>query len=137
MATVRDFHSKLLRPSSVNEDIRLASILADSHNMEVVRTDHEIHMNDGIVNSFRVDFLIGHIHETFDHFRETSAGSNVAAGILIKKGVEEHETGLVDGGFLGNQCNLAQHGSTLVHGEHFLQDFFSFFCVTVHDSSVL
>ena len=104
--------------------------------MEVVRTDHEIHMNDGIVNSFRVDFLIGHIHETFDHFRETSAGSNVAAGILIKKGVEEHETGLVDGGFLGNQCNLAQHGSTLVHGEHFLQDFFSFFCVTVHDSSV-
>ena len=60
----------------------------------------------------------------------------MAAGILIKKGVEEHETGLVDGGFLGNQCNLAQHGSTLVHGEHFLQDFFTFFCVTVHDSSV-
>ena len=104
MATVRDFHSKLLRPSSVNEDIRLASILADSHNMEVVRTDHEIHMNDGIVNSFRVDFLIGHIHETFDHFRETSAGSNVAAGILIKKGVEEHETGLVDGDSLGTSA---------------------------------
>ena len=61
----------------------------------------------------------------------------MAAGVLIKQCVEEHQPGLVDWGFFRNECNLAEHRSAVIHGEHLFQNFLALLCVAVNDSSVL
>ena len=105
--------------------------------MQVIRSNHKVNVDQGIVDTFCEDFFITHIHKSVQYLRESGSGGNVAACVLIEQRVEEHQPGLVDRGFFRNECNLAEHRSAVIHGEHFFQNFLALLCVAVNDSSVL
>ena len=93
-------------------------------------------MDHRIINPFRIDLLIRHIHKSFNNLRKSTSGSHMTACIFIKQSVVEHQTGLIDRRLLRNQCHFTKHGSTLIHRKHFLQDFFPLLSVAVYHSSV-
>lgn len=108
----------------------------DTHDVQVIRSNHKVNVDQGIIDTFCEDFFITHIHKSVQNLRESGTGGNMTACVLIEQCVEEHQTGLVDRGLLRNECNLAEHRSAVIHGEHFFQNFLALLCVAVNDSSV-
>ena len=105
--------------------------------MQVIRSNHKVNVDQGIVDTFCEDFFITHIHKSVQHLGKAGAGGNVAACVLVEQSVKEHQSGLVDRGLLRDECNLAEHRGALIHREHFFQNLFALFCVAVDNLSVL
>ena len=105
--------------------------------MQVIRSNHKVNVDQRIIHTFFQNFLVAHLQKSIEHLRETGASCNVTACVFIEKGIKEHQPGLVNRRFFRNECNLAEHCSTGVHGEHFFQNLFALLCVAVNDFSIL
>ena len=89
-------------------------------------------MDHGVVHAQSPCFLHAVLVKVFQAAGIAHAQSQMAGGILVKEGVVKQDAALPDRALIGHKSTLAQHGGTLVHGQHQLQGLLVFLRVGLH-----
>ena len=87
----------LKRPVAVAEDRHYTPGSRYGIDIEILRTDHKVYVNDGIVDTFFATLGKSVFVVVFDAVFKSVAESKVATRILIKQGVEECDFGVANG----------------------------------------
>ena len=67
----------LLCPGTIDKYIGFASIFADTYDVQVIRSNHKVNMDQRIIHTFFQNFLVAHLQKSIEHLRETGASGNV------------------------------------------------------------
>ena len=116
MVSVTYEKPELNRPISIAEDLDFFSIFRDSRDAKVFRSDHEIDVAQGFVDSETMDFVFGVFLEIGIEVGKSAPKGQMASRVLVKQGVVEEQAGVVDGGIVGHQGAFAKVGAPFVEG---------------------
>ena len=105
------------------EDLHFSAVAEGGDDGEVGGADHEVLVDDRVVDAHRFLLLLGVLIVVAQGVGEPSSEREVACGVLIEEGVVEQKAELVDGGRIGHQRDLAEVCRALVHADDGAEQF--------------
>ena len=123
-------------PVAVTENGNDLAVSAGGVDVHGIAADHKVLVDHGIVDAQSAALFQGLVVMILDGIGKAHAHSQVASGVLIEQRVVEQQAALADGAGLRHQGALAQIGSAFVHGQHGLQQLFTYFSAGLHDLAV-
>ena len=86
-----------------------------SVDIEILRTDHKINVNDGIVDAFLAALFVRVFIVIFEAVFKSASESEVAARIFVEQGVEERDFGVANRRIIRHESALSEICGVFVH----------------------
>lgn len=114
-------------PLTRAKDWHTRTVGFDSVNIQLIRADHEIGVDEGLVSAARREFLVGHVFAADDRVAVRISDGDVTGGILVEQCVVKQDLALADGRTVRHEGALTEPRRVLVCLDQFFQRLFAFF----------
>src|SRR5665647_3692256 len=110
-------------PLALAEDRHPAAVGVDAVDVDLVRADHPVDMNQALVAALRGDLLRRQLAAVDKALRIALAERDVAGGVLVEQGVEEQQPAFRDRRGMRHQRHFAEPARALIRIQHLVEYF--------------